>query len=591
MKKKAGRPPFSLKTGENITFSSVLNREYIKLALPLVLQSILVSLVNATDSLMLGRLSQSALSAITLACQLTQIFQFYISALCIGCTALQAQYFGSRDLVSVRRVTAISVQFSLGGGLLFFFLSFVTPDTVMRLFTNDPELIDMSVSYLRYASFSYLFLGISQMYLNAMKNIGQARISAAFGSVAVVLNILLNYLLIFGSIGFPALGVRGAAIATTTARGVELLLTLLFVAISPSMKDHSFRDLFGVYRGLTRKFIRYSVPSVIQCCSWMIATALTVAVLGHMGSDIVAASSVALILYNICSGLSNGLASAAGVKLGQLLGRGEVTKARRTGDMLLLNSLIAGILLCILLVLAGPLTFPFFNTLSDPAMEYLKIMAIIVGVKCIGKAVNITLSQGIFISGGDIMYLLKLDVINMWLVILPLSVLSAFVFHLPPIVVYLVINLDEFTKIYHMVTRYRTYIWAKNLTAKDWAQPGKYDRQIRRQIIEEMPLGVMVISNAGRVVLVNDACARLLDMTRETIESSNYKTLFLTEDSGNEMLSDLFIDAMNDKTSPKEADLYYPDEATGRKLHIRASYMEDEDCRIGLCVMLSPADN
>lgn len=591
MKKRSSAPSAALAGEGRVTCSAVLNPTYFKMVLPLVMQSLLTSLVNATDSLMLGRLSQEALAAVTLACQLSQIFNMLITGLCVGCTALQAQYYGNHDSDSVHKVTIIALQFSLSVGLVFFLFSFVTPEAVMKLFTNDPALIELGVSYLRTVSFSYFLMSLSQISLNVMKNTGKERLSAIFGGVAVVLNIILNYLLIYGSFGFPALGVKGAAVATTVARGAELLLVLLFILKRPGIKEFSFSAYFRLYRGLMRKFIRYTVPTILQTGNWMIASTLTMAILGHMSSDIVAAGSVASIVYNVAVSPILGITSAMGITLGQLLGKGEVEKAKRTGDILWPFTIAVSVVICLIVLAAGPLTFPFFNTLSDQALEYLKVMVIIIAVKCIGRGINHPLALGVFAAGGDILYLLKMDIINMWLVILPVSFLAAFVFRFSPILVYLIINLDEFTKIYHMIARYFTYIWAKNLTIKDWAPPGKYDRQIRHQIIDEMPLGVMVISNSGRIVLVNEACAALLGKTKEEIEGGNYKTLFLSDEGNSDALSDLFIEAMNDKTTPKEADLYYPNGESGRRLHIRASYMEDEDCRIGLCVMLSEKES
>lgn len=566
--------------------------DFLKLLVPMLLQAVLGSLINATDSFMLGRLSQQAMSAITLACQVSQVALSYFSALCVGCTALIAQYHGNNDTDSVRKVSVIALQFSAGGGLLFFFITLLIPRAVMRLFTNDGELIALGVSYLRTVSFSFLFTSVSQIFLNVMKNTGRARSSAIIGSVPVVTNIALNYLLIFGKFGFPALGTRGAALATTVSRGAELILVLAFVSRKKLMGSVSVRDYFRLYRGLMRKFIRYTTPSVVQICLWYLANSLLVAVLGHMGSDIVSASAVALILYNIaCSFCCNSYSSAVGITLGHMLGKGEVERAKRAGDVYLIASALFGALFGALVMLLGPFAIPLFNTLSDPAIRYLRMMIVIIGVKCVFKFVNFTLASGIFTSGGDIAYISKLDIVNMWLIMLPASVIAAFVLRLHPIAVYIIVNLDETDKIWHMISHYRKYVWAKNLTRKEWAPPGKYDRQIRERIIEEMPLGVMLFSNAGRVVLTNDACAELLGVRREEIEGGDYRSLFLAEDGSRDALSNLLIDAMTDKTAPREQTIRYSCAAGERVLRVRASYMEDEDCRIGLCVMLSRAED
>lgn len=576
-------------TDSSVSVKSILTPDYFRLALPLLIQEVVTALLGAADALMLGRLSQDALSAITLACQVTQIFTHVLMALCTGSTALQVQYHSCGDNESVHRVTVIAIQFSVISGLVFFLLTFFLPEAVMRLFTDVPSLITLGADYLRIISFSYLFMSFSQIYLNVMKNVGHERVSATLGTLSAVLNIILNYFLIFGTFGFPALGVRGAAVATTVTRGVELLLIFFLMGKSTELKGYPISDFFKLYRGLMRKFLRYTVPTMINAESWMLATALTMAILGHMGSDVVAAGSVAGTLFNIASAFISGVTASTAIILGRLLGKGEIEKARRTGDTLLRIEVVFSLFIGLLLILTGPLTFPFFNTLSAVALNYLKYMILIMGFKCVGRSFGSTISCGILYTGGDLMYLMKMDLINMWLVILPLSALAAFVLHLHPVLVFLIINLDEFTKLYHMLKRYRTYCWAKNLTVKDWAQPGKYDRQIREKIIDDMPLGVMVVTNAGRIVLTNDACAGLLGKTRDELEGSNYRNIFLTEEQDDDRLSDLFIEAMHDKTTARETDLLYPNAESGRKLHVRASYMEDEDCRIGLCIMISEA--
>ena len=575
-----------------VTARTVFTRDFAKLVVPLILQALLNSLINATDSFMLGRLSQQGMSAIALACQVSQIAMAYFGAICIGSTALIAQYHGNDDMESVRKVSVIALQFSAGGGLLFFLISLFIPEAVMRIFTNEADLIPLGVSYLRMVSFSFLFASVSQIYLNVMKNTGNARTSAVIGSVPVVLNIILNYLLIFGKLGFPALGARGAAIATTVSRAVELVLVAAWISRSKQLKNGSFRDYFTLHRGLMRKFIRYTTPSVSHSCLWYIADAMLVAVLGHMGSDVVSANAVALTLYAVASSfVCNSYSSAVGISLGHMLGKGEVERAKRAGDLFLTASVLLGVMMCALTVLFGPFVIPLYSTLSDQAVRYLRMMIFVIGAKCVFKSFNFTLAAGIFTAGGDIEYITKLDIVNMWFVVLPASAIAAFVLRLSPMAVYVIVNMDETIKIYQMIAHYRKYVWAKNLTRKEWAPPGKYDRQIRAKIIDEMPLGVMVISNAGRVVLVNDACAALLGMEREAIEGGDYRSLFLAEDGSRDELSNLLIDAMTDKTAPKEIHLSCLCGAEKRRLRVRASYMEDEDCRIGLCVMISEGES
>ena len=575
-----------------LSISTVFDRDFFKLTAPLILQSVLNSMVSAVDCIMLGRLNQQALSAVTLAGQLTQIFLLLLNALSVGNTMLMTQYFSKNDRESVRKVMIITLRFSACLGFLIFIIAFFLPEATMKLFTNDDQLIPLGVSYLRTVSFSFLFMSISQIYLNSMKNVGNAIASTIFGSIAILLNIFLNTLLIYGKLGFPALGIRGAAIATDIARGVELLLTLIFILASGRLRIGPVKDIFVSHRGLLKKYMRYTMPSVVQVGEYTIAIALLMAILGHIDSDVIAASSVASILFTLAASFVTGsYATAIGIKLGYLLGKGEVALAKRTADFYLWGAAAAGTVVGMVLALTGSYAIPIFGTLTDTAYQYARVMIVLMGIKCVGKFINHSLATGIFTSGGDIMYLLKLDFINLWLIILPLSAIAAFVLKLPPLVVYAIINLDEYTKIVLMIKRYKKYAWAKNLTYKDWAPPGKYERQIREKIVEEMPLGIMLISNTGHIVLTNNACAELLCMDREQLEGRNYRLLFLENNASGDEISDLLLETIYDKGKAQDCEVTWQMNGHSRPLHIHAMFMEDEDCKMGLCLMIEERRN
>ena len=187
------------------------------------------------------------------------------------------------------------------------------------------------------------------------------------------------------------------------------------------------------------------------------------------------------------------------------------------------------------------------------------------------------------------MYLLKLDVINMWLVTLPLGLLAAYVLHLPPLAVYMVLNLDEVYKIAVMAKRYRSRAWVRNLTKKEWAPPGRYENEMRGEILRRMPLGVMVISASGRVSLANPAAAELLGRDLADIEGSNYVELFM-QDGENAEFADLAIEAVSDKLVTHEGIVSYRGEGGVTRIHVKSSFLEDEDCRLGVCLMLSRAE-
>ena len=197
------------------------------LVLPIAVQNLMTALVSASDALMLGFLDQSSLSAVSLATQVQFVLNLFYAALTIGSTVLAAQYWGKGDFRSVEKILAAALKSALLISVVFFFAAFAVPELLMRIFTSDSGLIGLGAGYLRAVSWSYLFMGISQIYLCIMKNTGRALRSTIYGSTAVVLNIGLNAVLIFGLIGFPQMGTVGAALATTISRAAELILVLM----------------------------------------------------------------------------------------------------------------------------------------------------------------------------------------------------------------------------------------------------------------------------------------------------------------------------------------------------------------------------
>lgn len=551
---------------------------------PIAMQCLLAAVVSATDAVMLGLLSQQALTAVTLASQLMQIFSFLIMALSVGTTALSAQYWGKKDSDAVGRVLHIALQVSIAAGTVFMLACLIFPKGIMIFYTSDAVMLEMGTEYLRYVSFTYFFMGFSQIYLIVMKNTDRVMSSSVFGAITVVLNLILDAILIFGLFGAPRMGIAGAALATSISRGVEFVLTLI---ASKSYKPVQFKFgmLFKSYRTLKRKFRRYTLPSVFQMTSWMLATSATVAILGHVSSDAVAAGAVALIVFNIAASIAMAYGNSVGIILGQQLGCGDIEEAKACGDKLLKFAALLGTILCVIVCALSPVIPKFVTTLNDTARKYLFWMIIIVGTKCIGKAINHTLSTGIFSSGGDIKFLLKLDIINMWLVILPLGLISAFVLKLPPIIVYLLVNLDEYTKFYTELKHYKKYLWAKNLTKKEWAEPGQYDKELRETIVNRMPMGAIILGSSGRITMSNPAAERILGISEEELQGESL-TIFTLKDERNLEFNQCILDAVYDKTTVNNAsvDFFVHDEC--HKLRLNTSFVEEEDANIGVLILM-----
>lgn len=446
------------------------NRHFYKnlfvLVLPIAFQNLMSALVSASDALMLGLVNQASLSAVSLATQVQFVLSLFWAALTIGTTILAAQYWGRKDTVSVEKVLVIALKYSFAVSFVFFAAAFMFPIALMRIFTNDESLAALGAVYLRTVSWSYLLGGVSQIYLCIMKNSGRTIRSTVYGSVSMVLNILLNAVLIFGLFGFPRLEIRGAALATVIARAAELLL----VAIENRRKDTvriRWTLLLGSHSVLKKDFIKYTSPVMANELVWGCGFTMFTVIMGHLGSDAVAANSIAGIVKNLISCLCIGIGSGSGIIVGNELGSGNLVRAREYGNRLCKLALVAGAVSGGLLILSSPLIVNFAGNLSPVAQEYLKGMLIMCSYYMIGKSINMTVVAGIFCAGGDTKFGFFCDTVTMWIIIVPIGLIAAFVLKLPVLAVYFLLNLDELVKLPAVYYHYKKYLWVRNLTREE----------------------------------------------------------------------------------------------------------------------------
>ena len=443
-----------------------------RMVLPMAAQNLMTALVSAADTIMSGRLGQAELSAISLATRINFFQSFLVFGVTAGISAMAAQYWGKKDTDTVERIQAIALRYTLPLSLLFFAVCLFLPGPVMRLFTDDEVLVGLGSGYLRYASLSYLFLGFSQVVLTVMKNSGRVSRSSVYGTLTVVLNIALNALLIFGLLGFPKMGIRGAALATSISRGVEALLCLLENARQKTVLLRP-RLLLERMPKLEKDFWHYSWPLIANCAAWGGGMTVYSVVIGHLGSDMVAAHSVANIVKDCCDCVGGGVGIGGGILLGNELGRDEFARARRDGRRLVVLSLIVGVAAGLVLLAVSPLVIllarALMSDMTEAAQGYLRAMLWMCSYYMIGRTLNTMLINGIFSAGGDTEFGFWCDLANLWGLIIPAAVLAAFVFGAPPLLVYFILYLDEFTKIPVEIHNYRKYNWLRNITRESAA--------------------------------------------------------------------------------------------------------------------------
>lgn len=433
------------------------------LVFPIAIQNLMTALVSASDAFMLGFVSQTSLSAVSLATQIQFVHNLFMLALTIGATTLAAQYWGKGDTDSVEEILAIVLKISMAVSVVFFIAAMFFSGFLMRIFTNDIKLIQAGIPYFRIVSVSHLFMGFSQIYLCIMKNSGRTAKSTIYGSVAVVINIGFNVIFIFGLAGFPAMGIAGAALATTVSRALELLLTI-YENMHRSLVCVRLKYIRNSSKKLKKDFWHYTTPVLGNELVWGCGFTMFSVIMGHLGSDAVAANSVANILKNIIACVCNGIGIGAGIIVGNELGKGEMERATEYGNRLFKLAVFAGAVSGLILLAVSPVLRIFTGSLSAQAHSYLKNMMYICTYYMIGKSVNATVIAGVFCAGGDTKFGLKCDAVTMWVILIPIGMITAFVLKLPIMVVYFIISMDEIIKLPAVYRHYKKYNWVRNLT-------------------------------------------------------------------------------------------------------------------------------
>ena len=437
-----------------------LRKEIVRLALPIALQQFMTALVGACDAIMLGKLSQDAMSAVSLATQVTFVFNLFMFAFMAGENMFVAQYYGKGDYTGISQVFSLVTKICGCIAVVFLAGTLFFPEQLMRILTNEETLIVLGSEYLRVIGISYVFSGIAQTFLAIMKNCGAVNMSTLINGVMVILNIALNAVFIFGLSGFPKMGIKGAALATVLAKVVQFLWSVGYVLCRIRAVKFSLRScekkLFG-------RFWQKAVPLLINNLAWGIGFSMYSVIMGHLGTDAVAANGIANISKNLVVCFCLGLGNAGSIIVGNRLGADRLQEAKEVGETLTKTAIIAGIVSGLVLIALSPFITKMVD-LTPTARGYLQKMLLISSYYIAGKSVNCMTIGGIFAAGGDSKFGMLCDSVTLWCIIVPLGCICAFILKLPVMIVYFVLNLDEIIKLPVVYKHYKKYKWIKNLT-------------------------------------------------------------------------------------------------------------------------------
>ena len=433
------------------------------LAVPISLQNLITFAVGFADNLMVSQLGDAAVSGVYMGNQIQTFLQLLLTGVVQTTGILAAQYWGKRDMKTIKQIVSLSMRVGLALGLITMLLALFIPSQLIGLLTPEADVIADGAVYLSIVAWSFLFYAAAQIIIAAMRSVENAKIGMYISLIALVINIFLNYVLIFGKLGFPVMGISGAAIATLISRIVECAAAVLYARFIDHKMNLRAKDFLVHPNPLLQKdFLRYGTPIMAGEIVWAINTITQSGILGHFSKAVISASSIIGNMHNLVYIWVRGLASAVGVITGKTVGSGDVEKVKeyaRTTQVLFLG---VGVFTCTFIMLLRQ-TFVSMYAVSDEAAAYAMQFMIVLCVSMFGTCYQMPCLSGLVKAGGDISFVFKNDTFHVFCIVLPSALLASYL-GAPPWVVFACLKSDQILKCFVAVVKVNRYRWIHNLT-------------------------------------------------------------------------------------------------------------------------------
>ena len=436
---------------------------FFKIYSALVLQNVITLSVNLADNLMLGAYSETSLAGVAAVNQIQFIYQQLLMALGDGLVIFCSQYWGKKQVGPMKKIAASAMHAALAVGVLLFVLVSLFPYRAVGMFTTDQGIIGEGVKYLGIIRFTYLFFAVTQLLLAALRSVEVVRIAMCLSAVTFFVNCGINYVLIYGRFGAPELGARGAAIGTLIARIIECTVLIVFVVKKEKRLNLKLKDYLQFDRVLCRDYFKITAPMLVVQGLWGLNTALQTVILGHMTAAAIAANSVASTLFMMVKSMAVGAASTASIIIGKTIGMGDIKVVKqysiRLQKLFLGIGIVSGIILFFIRI-------PILNLyeLSASTKEMANTFLLILSVVIVGMSYQMPTNNGIIRGGGNAMFVVKMDLVSIWMIVIPLSFIMAFVVKASPAVVVCCLNADQIFKCVPAFLESHYGNWIRKLT-------------------------------------------------------------------------------------------------------------------------------
>ena len=430
------------------------------IAIPIALQSMITIGVNMMDTIMVGRLGENALSAVSLANQFIILFQICCMGMGMGAAVLTARFWGRKDLRSLKQAITIMLRFCLLFATAFALVTLTIPRGILSLYSNEEPLLALGTVYFRWSVPAYWLTGLALTTTLVLRSVGQTRIPLLTSIAAFFVNVGANYIFIFGKFGAPAMGVAGAALGTLISRILECGIILGYFLFFDKVVVYRLRDLFCSCQGLLGEYLRISLPVLVSDALLGLGNNAVAVVMGHIGSTFVAANAITTVTQQLSTTFTQGISQASCIVIGHTLGEGDAERAQREGVTFLALGFAIGVLAGgIITLISGPVIHMY--KVSAETEEIARQLMLAVAFIVIFMSSNNIMTKGVLRGGGDTRFLMVADILFLWVVSIPVGALAGLVLHLPPFWIYVCLKLDQIIKAFWCVTRLRSRKWIK----------------------------------------------------------------------------------------------------------------------------------
>lgn len=438
-------------------------RQLIAISVPIALQNLISFGLNLMDTLMLGSLGDKQISASANANQPYFIFTVFLFGLASGACVLTAQYWGKGDSSAISRIMTLAIRAAVLCSLLFGLVVLIFPEFIMSLFTPDREVVVLGAQYLRIIGFSYILSAVSTTYLYILRSVESVKIPLAINFTSFVINTALNWILIYGRFGFPAMGIRGSATATLCARIAELILAIIYANYNKKL-SLKISDFFKVDKLLLSDFLHYSGPVVINETVWAIGSSIQTSIVSHIGTEVNVANSISGIIQRLAIVAIFGVANFTAVAVGKQIGAGNAKKAKEYAfTMLRISVLVGAFGSCFILFMRTPF-LSIFPTITPVERTYANQIMAVYALSVLFISFNYTNIIGVLRGGGDTRFAMAADLSTLWFISLPLGSIAGLLLKWPIPVVFLFLVSDEPAKMIVGILRLKSGKWLTNLT-------------------------------------------------------------------------------------------------------------------------------